>query len=117
MAKPDSDDSTTITSTPMTVLVLGSGGREHAIVWKLAQSASVHRIVAAPGNPGIAAHAEIADAVIDDPVSVVRLAQSIDATLVVVGPEAPLAAGIADALLHAGIAVFGPTKAAARVEW
>ncbi|MBC8144789.1 MAG: phosphoribosylamine--glycine ligase, partial [bacterium] len=83
----------------MTVLVLGSGGREHAIVWKLAQSPSVRRIVAAPGNPGIAAHAEINDVLINDPSSVVALAKALAANLVVVGPEAPLAAGVVDALV------------------
>jgi phosphoribosylamine---glycine ligase len=101
----------------ITVLLLGSGGREHALAWKLAQSQLVGRLVAAPGNPGIARHAELAPCAIDDPAAVVALARALDADLVVVGPEAPLAAGVADALRDAEIAVFGPSQAAARLEW
>lgn len=108
----------TVAESPrMTVLVIGGGGREHAIVWKLAQSESVARIVAAPGNPGIATLAEIAAVTIDDPKSVADLALALSADLVVVGPEVPLAAGVADAVIEVGIPVFGPTRAAARVEW
>jgi phosphoribosylamine--glycine ligase len=101
----------------LTVLLLGSGGREHALAWKLAQSDVVERLVAAPGNPGIGRHAELRACAIEDPAAVVALAREIGAGLVVVGPEAPLAAGVADALRAAGIPVFGPSRAAARLEW
>lgn len=101
----------------MTVLVLGSGAREHALVWKLAQSSVVQRIVAAPGNPGIARHAELAVVDIEDPAAVVELARELRADLVVVGPEAPLALGVADALADAGVSVFGPSQRSARLEW
>ncbi len=108
------------TSTPMqhlTVLLLGSGGREHALAWKMAQSAMLERLVAAPGNPGIARHGECRSVDIEDGVAVLSLAREIGADLVVVGPEGPLAAGVADALRGDGIAVFGPSRGAARLEW
>lgn len=99
----------------MKVLLLGGGGREHALGWKLAQSAS--ELICAPGNPGLAAVASrLVDLDITDPEQVTSLARSAAVDLVVVGPEAPLAAGVADALATAGIAVFGPNKAAARLE-
>ena len=101
----------------LSVLVLGTGAREHALVWKLARSPLVGRLVAAPGNPGIARLAELRPVGIEDPSAVVALARECEADLVVVGPEAPLAAGIADALSEAGIAVFGPSRRAARLEW
>jgi phosphoribosylamine--glycine ligase len=97
------------------VLVLGGGGREHALAWKLAQSPSVRSITSAPGNPGMAELGEVVpDLEITDPEAVRTYAKDMD--LVVVGPEAPLAAGVVDALAEAGIAAFGPTKAAARLE-
>jgi len=98
------------------VLLVGGGGREHALAWKLAQSARLDRLVAAPGNPGIAAHAAcvpIVETAIDD---LVDLARRERAGLVVIGPEIPLALGLADRLREAGFAVFGPSQAAARIE-
>ena len=100
----------------MNILLLGSGGREDALAWRLRQSPSCDRLVAAPGNPGIARWAECVKIDACDPSAVVALAREIDAGLVVVGPEAPLVAGVADALRTAGIAVFGPSAAAAQLE-
>jgi phosphoribosylamine--glycine ligase len=102
----------------MRVLVLGGGGREHALAWRLARDESVSRVSIAPGNGGTAAVAEaVADLQIDDPAAVARHAARERYDLVVIGPEAPLAAGVADALQRASIPVFGPTRAAARLEW
>jgi phosphoribosylamine--glycine ligase len=98
------------------VLVLGSGGREHALVWALLRDPEVERVYAAPGNPGIAAHAECRPLDLADHEATVALARDVDADLVVVGPEAPLVAGVADPLREAGIGVFGPSKQAARIE-
>jgi phosphoribosylamine--glycine ligase len=98
------------------VLVVGSGGREHAIVWKLAKSPRIGRIVAAPGNPGIGRLAACAPVGATDVPGLVRLAREAECSLVVVGPEAPLAAGLADAMRSEGITVFGPSAAAARIE-
>jgi phosphoribosylamine--glycine ligase len=98
------------------VLLVGGGGREHSLAWKLAQSPGLGRLVAAPGNPGIAAHARcvpVKDTAIDD---LVALAQRERPDLVVVGPETPLAMGLADRLRAAGFAVFGGGAAAARLE-
>ncbi len=108
---------TDISNPPLTLLLLGSGAREHALAWKLRQSPIVSRLVCAPGNPGIAQLAELRDIPIEDPAAVVALASELRADLVVVGPEAPLAAGVADALRDAGIATFGPSRNAARLEW
>ena len=98
------------------VLVVGSGGREHAIVWKLARSPRIGRIVAAPGNPGIGRLAACAPVGATDVAGLVKLAREAECSLVVVGPEAPLAAGLADAMRAQGITVFGPSAAAARIE-
>ena len=100
----------------MRVLVLGSGGREHALAWKLAQSPGLSELHAAPGNPGIAAIGECHPVRADDAEGLLALARSLDIGLVVVGPEAPLVAGLADALRHGGVPVFGPSAAAARIE-
>jgi phosphoribosylamine--glycine ligase len=100
----------------MRLLLLGSGGRESALAWALARSSSVTEVVAAPGNPGIA---EVATTLPIDPQdvrAVVDAARALDAGLVVVGPEAPLVGGVADALRAAGRRVFGPDSAAARIE-
>src|SRR5205085_4938666 len=100
----------------MDILLLGSGGREDALAWKLRQSPSCGRLLAAPGNPGIARWADCIAIDSCDPGAVVQLAQREAIDLVVVGPEAPLVAGVADALREAGIAVFGPSAAAAQLE-
>ena len=100
----------------MKVLVLGSGGREHALARSLARDPSVTEVHAAPGNPGIASVATLHDVEPLDAGSVVMLARSLDVDLVVIGPEAPLVAGIADALRVRGLAVFGPSGEAAQVE-
>src|SRR5580698_11307091 len=100
----------------MNILVVGSGGREHALVWKIAQSPLMRRLVCAPGNPGIAKLAEIRAVGPTDVAGQVALAREIAADLVVIGPESAVAAGLADALAEAGIACFGPTAAAGRLE-
>ncbi|MGK6354746.1 phosphoribosylamine--glycine ligase [Sphingomonas sp. DT-207] len=100
----------------MNVLLLGSGGREHALAWKLAQSPLLGKLYAAPGNPGIAAHAELADLVIADQRSVIDFCLRHSIGFVVIGPEAPLVEGLADNLRTMGIGVFGPGKAAAQLE-
>jgi phosphoribosylamine---glycine ligase len=98
------------------VLVVGSGGREHALVWALARSPGVGELHAAPGNPGIAALASCHPVRADDPASLVPLAVELGVDLVVIGPEAPLVAGLADELRLRGVSVFGPSAAAARLE-
>ena len=103
-------------SAAMRVLVIGGGGREHALSWALARSASVDHVVCAPGNVGIEGVAERRPVDAEDPAAVVALARDVAADLVVVGPEAPLVAGVVDALTEAGITAFGPTAAAARLE-
>jgi phosphoribosylamine--glycine ligase len=99
------------------VLVLGGGGREHALAWRLARDESVERVWIAPGNGGTqAVAATVDDLPLDDPGAVARLAARERYDLVVIGPEAPLAAGVADALRRASIPTFGPNLAAARLE-
>ena len=100
----------------MRVLVVGSGGREHALAWKLARSPALTELHAAPGNPGIAAIAECHPIRADDAESVLGLARSLTIDLVVVGPEVPLVLGLADALRRFGHLVFGPSAVAARIE-
>ncbi|HEX2803834.1 MAG TPA: phosphoribosylamine--glycine ligase [Sphingomicrobium sp.] len=100
----------------MNILLLGSGGREDALAWRLRQSPSCEALIAAPGNPGIARWAECAALDPCDVEAVVELAGKRAIDLVVVGPEAPLVAGVGDALREAGFAVFGPNAAAARLE-
>ncbi len=100
----------------MDILLLGSGGREDALAWRLRQSPSCGRLLAAPGNPGIARWADCVDLDPCDPGAVVDLAKRNGMDLVVVGPEAPLVAGVSDALRDSGIAVFGPSAAAAQLE-
>lgn len=100
----------------MTVLVVGGGGREHALVWKLAQSSRVDRILCAPGNAGTAMLADNFSVKTTDLDGIVALAQQEKVGLVVVGPDDPLAAGLVDRLQAAGIRAFGPTAAAARFE-
>ena len=96
--------------------MIGGGGREHAIAWKLAQSPGLDRLYAAPGNPGIARHAEPAAFDPADHAAVVAFARDHGVGLVVIGPEAPLVDGLADSLRAAGVLVFGPSKTAARLE-
>ncbi|WP_305788595.1 phosphoribosylamine--glycine ligase [Symbioplanes lichenis] len=100
----------------MRVLLIGSGGREHALAVGLAADPSVEQLFAAPGNPGIAAVAELRDVQATDPAAVAALAVELAADLVVIGPEAPLVAGVADAVRAKGVACFGPSAAAAQLE-
>jgi phosphoribosylamine---glycine ligase len=100
----------------MNVLVVGSGGREHALAWKIAQSPELGELHAAPGNPGIAGLGRCHPLRMDDAEALLGLCRQEEIELVVVGPEAPLVAGLADELSHAGVAVFGPGAAAARIE-
>jgi phosphoribosylamine---glycine ligase len=100
----------------MRALLLGSGGRESALAWALDRSASVSELVVAPGNPGIAPFATLVDIDPADPGKVVALAGELHPDLVVVGPEAPLVAGVADGLREMGVPVFGPDSGAARIE-
>src|SRR5690554_1934975 len=100
----------------MNVLLIGSGGREHALAWKLAASPLLTKLYAAPGNPGIAEEAECVALKIDDHAAIVAFAKREAIDLVVVGPEAPLVAGLADDLSAAGISVFGPSRQAAQLE-
>ena len=100
----------------MKVLIVGSGGREHALAWKLSQSPSLESLHSAPGNPGIAALGECHPVRAEDGEGLLSLCRELGVDLVVVGPEAPLVVGLVDTLRRAGIAVFGPTRAAARIE-
>jgi phosphoribosylamine---glycine ligase len=100
----------------MNILLIGSGGREHALAWRLAQSASCTRLIAAPGNPGIAQHASCVALDSRDHAAVIAFCRGEAIDLIVVGPEAPLCDGLGDALRAAGFAVFGPDAAAARLE-
>jgi phosphoribosylamine--glycine ligase len=98
------------------VLIVGGGGREHALAWKIARSPKLGRLCAAPGNPGIAGVAECVPLRVDDSDGIVSLASDRGIGLAVIGPEAPLAAGLADCLRAAGVPTFGPSAAAARIE-
>ncbi|AYH42745.1 phosphoribosylamine--glycine ligase [Azoarcus sp. DN11] len=100
----------------MKVLVIGSGGREHALAWKLAQSPKVTRVLVAPGNPGTAREPLLENVAVTAIPELVELAQREQVQFTVVGPEAPLAAGVVDAFRAAGLPIFGPTKAAAQLE-
>jgi phosphoribosylamine--glycine ligase len=100
----------------MNILLIGSGGREHALAWKIAASPMLTKLYAAPGNPGIAEHAECVTLDLDDHESIATFCKLMAIDLVVVGPEAPLVTGLADVLASHGIRVFGPSAAAARLE-
>ncbi|MDP2298988.1 MAG: phosphoribosylamine--glycine ligase, partial [Pseudolabrys sp.] len=100
----------------MNILILGSGGREHALAWKIAGSPLTTKLYCAPGNPGIAQEAECVAVDITDHAAVIAFCQAKKIDFVVVGPEGPLCAGIVDDLEAAGIRTFGPTKWAARLE-
>ncbi len=108
-----------MTTAPTRTLIVGSGAREHALAWKLAGEPGMNEVVVAPGSAAIAAESRVRrlpDVDPLDPASVVSAARAMAAELVVIGPEAPLAAGVVDALRDAGIRAFGPTRAAARIE-
>jgi phosphoribosylamine--glycine ligase len=100
----------------MNLLIIGSGGREHALAWKIAQSPKVARLYIAPGNAGTAGCGENLALDVDDHSAVVRLCREKSIDLVIVGPEGPLAAGLADALAAGGVRCFGPGRAAAQIE-
>src|SRR5512140_3680568 len=100
----------------MRVLVVGSGGREHALAWKIAQSPLVRALFAAPGNPGIGRLATLVPIKVDDVDGLTAFARKEHIDLVVVGPEAPLVAGLVDRLSAVGIPAFGPSAAAAEIE-
>ncbi len=100
----------------MNILILGSGGREHALAWAVKQNPKCDRLIVAPGNAGIAGVAECADRTLLDGAAVVTFCEENAIDFVIIGPEAPLAAGIADATRAAGLLTFGPSAAAARLE-
>ncbi|KAB2835444.1 MAG: phosphoribosylamine--glycine ligase [Candidatus Dadabacteria bacterium] len=100
----------------MRVLVVGSGGREHALCWKIKQSPLVKTLYCAPGNPGISRHAECVDIKISDIEGLLRFARAEEIDITVVGPEFPLSLGIADRFTEEGLGVFGPSKAASEIE-
>jgi phosphoribosylamine---glycine ligase len=100
----------------MRLLVVGSGGREHALVEALSRSPQAEEIFAAPGNPGMASMAELVDIPVDDLISLRNFARTVDIDLTIVGPEAPLVGGIAEAFWEAGLKIFGPSRGAARIE-
>ncbi len=101
----------------MRVLLVGSGGREHALGWKLAQSPRVKELISIPGNPGLAGLGPVVEGIaLEDVGAIAAMARVQDVDLVVVGPEGPLAAGLVDALERIGVPVFGPSRAAARLE-
>lgn len=100
----------------MQVLVIGGGGREHALAWKASQSASVEKVYCVPGNPGIAEIAECVKLDITDNEALVNFAEEHNIDLTIVGPEVPLANGIVDAFRDKGLAIFGPTQKAAQIE-
>ena len=100
----------------MKILVIGGGGREHALVWALRRSARVTEVVCAPGNGGIAALARCEAVNVADLDDMVHLVVREQPALAVIGPEVPLAAGVVDALQQLGVPVFGPTKVAAMLE-
>ncbi|MCA1286768.1 phosphoribosylamine--glycine ligase [Salipiger bermudensis] len=100
----------------MNILILGGGGREHALAWAVMQNPKCDKLIVAPGNAGIAQIAECASLDIEDGGAVVEFSGENAIDLIIIGPEAPLAAGVADALRDAGFPVFGPSKAAAELE-
>ncbi|HEV2349492.1 MAG TPA: phosphoribosylamine--glycine ligase [Terriglobia bacterium] len=100
----------------MRILIVGSGGREHALMWKLRESQHMEEIYCTPGNPGIARDAECVPVNLSSPQEILAVAQALKADLTVVGPEAPLVAGVVDEFERAGLRIIGPTKAAASLE-
>ena len=100
----------------MNILVIGGGGREHVLAWKIAQSPLVKKIYCAPGNPGIAGLAECVNVAADDIDGLLALAQQKGIDLTVVGPEVALTLGVVDRFQVAGLEIFGPNQAAARTD-
>ena len=100
----------------MNILILGSGGREHSLAWATLQNPKCDKLIVAPGNAGIARIATCAQIDIEDPGAVLALTEAETIDFVIIGPEAPLAAGVADRLRDAGLMVFGPSQAAAKLE-
>jgi len=100
----------------MKILMVGGGGREHALAWKLNQSPLVQRIYVAPGNGGTASHKDLTNLALTDKVVLREWALANGIDLTVVGPEAPLASGIVDEFRQHGLRIFGPTQAAAQLE-
>jgi phosphoribosylamine--glycine ligase len=100
----------------MKLLVIGSGGREHALAWKLAQSPKVQKVFVAPGNGGTALETGVENVSITEIPKLIEFAKKEHIYVTVVGPEAPLAAGVVDAFREAGLKIFGPTRAAAQLE-
>ena len=100
----------------MNVLIIGSGGREHALAWKVAQSPRVAKVFVAPGNAGTARESELTNVAITAIPELVAFAASESVGLTIVGPEGPLAAGVVDAFRAAGLPIFGPAQAAAQLE-
>ena len=101
---------------PLTILLVGGGGREHALAWRLRQENPSCRILAAPGNPGVGEIATCVDIRATDVAALVSLARQERVDWTLLGPEAPLAAGLADAFRAESMAIFGPTRAAAAIE-
>ena len=100
----------------MNILILGGGGREHALAWAVMQNPKCDKLIVASGNAGIAEIAECATLDIEDGAAVVNFCDGNAIEFVIIGPEAPLAAGVGDRLRDAGLLVFGPSEAAARLE-
>ena len=100
----------------MNILVIGSGGREHALCWKIKQSPKVKRLYCAPGNGGIAQIAECVDIKVDDVELLLQFALRKQIDLTIVGPEVTLVAGVVDAFAQKGLKIFGPSQAAAELE-
>ena len=100
----------------MKILVIGGGGREHALAWKLAQSDRVQRVYVAPGNGGTAADKRLVNVDITEPQALAQFAIAEKISLAVVGPEGPLSQGVVDVFRTHGLRIFGPTKAAAQLE-
>src|SRR5450755_1471054 len=100
----------------MNILVIGGGGREHALAWKIAQSSRVAKVFVAPGNAGTALERELSNVALTSIADLVAFAQRERVGLTVVGPEAPLTDGVVDAFRRAGLKIFGPTRAAAQLE-
>ena len=100
----------------MRILIVGGGGREHALAWRLRRDDPSLELIAAPGNPGLAELGECVAIAATDLAGLERLARERRIDLTIVGPEAPLAAGIVDRFQHAGLPIFGPTRAAAEIE-